>query len=322
MANYVKFQRGSEQAYKNLAEKNFNTLYFVYDPVDSTKAKLYLGDKLLSGVGEGTGVTSLAQLEEVIIEGVPSAGSFLVYNSEGKWVNQSLESVIDLIAQEKSLGFEVDTKVFKFDPVAEGAVQKLELLGFADAKADAIAFKGVDGSLNWGTPQIITNMAGRLDDMEQDLEDFTANLEGVVEEKIAELNHLTFKKVENMDQVTDNNTIYLVPNPDSEIKNAYLEYLVFDGQPELIGDLNTGEISLDGYATVEALQSVAGDLAVVSEKVGKLENDYTEVNSNIINIKAAVGDITKLYDYETNARTIVDELNDINERLMWEDIPT
>jgi NAD(P)-dependent dehydrogenase (short-subunit alcohol dehydrogenase family) len=72
-----------------------------------------------------------------------------------------------------------------------------------------------------------------------------------------------------------------------------------------------------GYATVEALQSVAGDLAVVSEKVGKLENDYTEVNSNIINIKAAVGDITKLYDYETNARTIVDELNDINERLMW-----
>lgn len=322
MVNYVKFQRGSEQAYKNLAEKNFNTLYFVYDPVDSTKAKLYLGDKLLSGVGEGTGVTSLAQLEDVIIEGVPSAGSFLVRNSEGKWVNQSLESVIDLIAQEKSLGFEVDTKVFKFDPVAEGAVQKLELLGFADAKADAIAFKGVDGSLSWGTPQIITNMAGRLDDMEQDLEDFTANLESVVEEKIAELNHLTFKKVENMDQVTDNNTIYLVPNPNSEIKNAYLEYLVFDGQPELIGDLNTGEISLDGYATVEALQSVAGDLAVVSEKVGKLENDYTEVNSNIINIKAAVGDITKLYDYETNARTIVDELNDINERLMWEDIPT
>jgi hypothetical protein len=199
MANYVKFQRGSEQAYKNLAEKNFNTLYFVYDPVDSTKAKLYLGDKLLSGVGEGTGVTSLAQLEEVIIEGVPSAGSFLVCNSEGKWVNQSLESVIALIAKEKSLGFEVDTKVFKFDPVAEGAVQKLELLGFADAQADAIAFKGVDGSLNWGTPQIITNMAGRLDDMEQDLEDFTANLEGVVEEKIAELNHLTFKKVENME---------------------------------------------------------------------------------------------------------------------------
>ena len=322
MANYVKFQRGSEQAYKNLVEKNFNTLYFVYDPVDSTKAKLYLGDKLLSGVGEGTGVTSLAQLEEVIIEGVPSAGSFLVCNSEGKWVNQSLESVIALIAQEKSLGFEVDTKVFKFDPVANGAVQKLELLGFAEAEAEAIPFKAVDGSLNWGTPQIITSITGRLDDMEQDLEDFTANLEGVVEEKIAELNHLTFKKVENMDQVTDNNTIYLVPNPDSEIKNAYLEYLVFDGQPELIGDLNTGEISLDGYATVEALQSVAGNLAVVSEKVGKLENDYTKVNSDITNIKTAVGDITKLYDYETNARTIVDELNDINERLMWEDIPT
>ena len=322
MANYVKFQRGSEQAYKNLAEKNLNTLYFVYDPVDSTKAKLYLGDKLLSGVGEGTGVTSLAQLEEVIIEGVPSAGSFLVCNSEGKWVNQSLESVIALIAQEKSLGFEVDTKVFKFDPVANGAVQKLELLGFAEAEAEAIPFKAVDGSLSWGTPQIINSMAGRLDDMEKDLEDFTSNLEGVIEEKISELSHLTFKKVENMDEVTESNTIYLVPNPDSEVKNAYLEYLVFEGQPELIGDLNTGDISLDGYATVEALQSVSSNLATVTERVGTLESNYTTVNSTLTNISAAVGDITKLYNYENNARTIVDELNEINERLQWEDIPT
>ena len=60
MPNYVKFQRGSEQAYNNLAVKNQDTLYFVYDGQDATRAKLYLGDRLLSGVGEGTGVTSLS----------------------------------------------------------------------------------------------------------------------------------------------------------------------------------------------------------------------------------------------------------------------
>ena len=48
MANYVKFQRGSEQAYNNLAVKNQDTLYFVYNGSDSTTAKLYLGNKLLS----------------------------------------------------------------------------------------------------------------------------------------------------------------------------------------------------------------------------------------------------------------------------------
>jgi hypothetical protein len=51
MANYVKFQRGSEQAYKNLVVKNQDTLYFVYDNSDSTAGKLYLGERLISGVG-------------------------------------------------------------------------------------------------------------------------------------------------------------------------------------------------------------------------------------------------------------------------------
>ena len=60
MPNYVKFQRGSEQAYNNLVVKNQDTLYFVYDGQDATRAKLYLGERLLSGIGEGTGVTSLS----------------------------------------------------------------------------------------------------------------------------------------------------------------------------------------------------------------------------------------------------------------------
>ena len=286
MANYVKFQRGSEQAYNNLAVKNQDTLYFVYNGNDSTTAKLYLGNKLLSGIGEGTSVTSLSALEDVLITGTPPAGSFLVY-TDGKWVNKSVSAVASMIAAEQSLGIKINTNQFKFD-VATG---NLELVGFSDAASGAIAFKGTDGTLSWGTPKIISDISDNLNNL-------NTNLESIINEKIAAMNHLVYKKVDSLDNATDNNTIYLVPNKDATIQNSYSEYLVVDGEPELLGNVNTGEINLDGYATVESLTN--------------LENKFNSV----------VGDITQLNDYNADSpQTIVDELNAINERLKWEDIP-
>lgn len=315
MANYVKFQRGSEQAYKNLVVKNQDTLYFVYDNGDATAGKLYLGERLISGVGQGTGVTTLSQLQDVLIENTPSAGSFLVYTN-GKWENKSLEAVASLIASEKALGFEVDTNVFKFDQAATGAVQKLEIIGFSQAVEGNIPFKGSDGTLTWGTPKIINDINEQLSDFDTQLQNFNSNLEAVVEEKIAGLNHLTFKKVESLEDAINNNTIYLVPNPDVTVGNDYLEYLVVDGVPELLGNLNTGEINLDGYATVEALQSVNAKVIEVEQKTDTVTTNFTTFKDTV------VGDITLLTTYNADApKTIIDELNDINERLKWEDIP-
>lgn len=287
MASYVKFQRGSEQAYNNLAVKNQDTLYFVYNGSDATTAKLYLGERLLSGVGEGTGVTSLKQLEDVLLVGdTPAAGSFLVY-TDGKWVNKSVSAVAAMIAAEQSLGIKINTNQFKFD-VTTG---NLELVGFSNAASNAIPFKGTDGTLTWGTPKIISDISNELNTL-------NTNLESIINEKIAAINHLTFKKVESLDDAVNNNTIYLVPNPDSEIQNNYLEYLITDGVPELLGSVNTGEINLDGYATVQS--------------VTKLETKFN----------AVVGDITKLTTYNAdNPQTIIQELNTINERLKWEEIP-
>lgn len=287
MASYVKFQRGSEQAYNNLAVKNQDTLYFVYNGSDATTAKLYLGERLLSGVGEGTGVTSLKQLEDVLIIGdTPAAGSFLVY-TDGKWVNKSVSAVAAMIAAEQSLGIKINTNQFKFD-VTTG---NLELVGFSNAASNAIPFKGTDGTLTWGTPKIISDISNELNTL-------NTNLESIINEKISAMNHLTFKKVESLDDAVNNNTIYLVPNPNSEIQNNYLEYLVTDGVPELLGSVNTGEINLDEYATVQS--------------VTKLETKFN----------AVVGDITKLTTYNAdNPQTIIQELNAINERLKWEEIP-
>ena len=131
-----------------------------------------------------------------------------------------------------------------------------------------------------------------------EIQDLNSNLESIIDEKIAAMNHLTFKKVESLDYAVNENTIYLVPNPNSTIQNSYLEYLVADGVPELLGNISTGEINLEGYATVES--------------VTKLETKFN----------AVVGDITQLTTYNAdNPQTIVQELNAINERLKWEDIP-
>ena len=286
MANYVKFQRGSEQAYNNLAVKNQDTLYFVYNGSDNTTAKLYLGNKLLSGIGEGTGVTSLSALEDVLITGTPAAGSFLVY-TDGKWANKSVSAVAAMIAQEQGLKLKINSNQFKFEPVSGN----LELLGFSEAASGAIAFKGTDGTLSWGTPKIISDISDNLNNL-------NTNLESIINEKIAAMNHLVYKKVDNLDNAIDNNTIYLVPNENAIAQNSYSEYLVVDGIPELLGNVNTGEINLDGYATVESLT--------------KLETKFNSV----------VGDITQLNNYNADSpQTIIDELNAINERLKWEDIP-
>lgn len=286
MPNYVKFQRGSEQAYNNLAVKNQDTLYFVYDGQNPTAGKLYLGERLLSGIGEGTSVKTINDLEDVIITGTPGAGSFLVY-SEGAWSNKGVNAVAAMIAKELSMTIDVDTSQLKLN----ATTGKLELLNFSGASSGAIAFKGSDGTLNWGTPKIISDISNELTNLSN-------SLESVIDEKISSLNHLTYKKVGDLNEATENNTIYLISNPDSEIKNNYLEYLVVDGVPELLGNLNTGSVNLDGYATVE--------------RVEKLENKFT----------AVVGDITKLTTYNAdNPQTIIQELNAINERLKWEDIP-
>ena len=192
-----------------------------------------------------------------------------------------------MIAAEQSLGIKINTNQFKFEPVSGN----LELVGFSDAASGAIAFKGTDGTLSWGTPKIISDISDNLNNL-------NTNLESIINEKIAAMNHLVYKKVNNLDDAIDNNTIYLVPNENAIAQNSYSEYLVVDGVPELLGNVNTGEINLDGYATVESLT--------------KLETKFNSV----------VGDITQLNNYNADSpQTIIDELNAINERLKWEDIP-
>ena len=297
--NYVKFQRGTLKAYNSQVNRNLidnNTLYFVYESAAATSGQLYLGKKLISGVGTGTSVTKLSELKDVIATTAEN-GSFLVCNAEGKWEATTLNDVAYLIANQ--LQINVNTNTFEFVEVS-GQNPELNLLGFNSATQGSYAKVGDDGKLKWIKPDkdfdVIAQEVGNL-------QTTIAGLDTVIANKIAQANHLTYKKVSSLDEIKEANTIYLVPKEGSE-NDAYTEYMFIDSKVEHLGTFNNGDLS--GYVTTEQLQAVDG----------KFQNYVTKTVFN-----TTVGNLDELNDY-TEGTTIVNEINNIYDRLVWKEIET
>lgn len=90
-AHYVKFYRGSPEAYAN-AIKNNDTLYFVYSS-DSDKGSLYLGDRLISG-----NVSNITDLEDLIITELQDKQILQYDIAQSAWVNKSIREAIGIMA--------------------------------------------------------------------------------------------------------------------------------------------------------------------------------------------------------------------------------
>ena len=98
-ANYVRFYRGSPEAYaKEL--KNNDTLYFVYSS-DSNKGSLYLGDRLISG-----NVSNTTDLEDLIITELQDKQILQYDIAQSAWVNKSIREAIGVMtgAEEDAQG--------------------------------------------------------------------------------------------------------------------------------------------------------------------------------------------------------------------------
>lgn len=98
--SYVKFQRGTQEAYDKLLQADRideNTLYFIYPKDNSVVGKLYLGERLISGGDIVLSAANLDDLADVIVAGA-EADSFLVKEGD-KWVAKSLADVVNLIAE-------------------------------------------------------------------------------------------------------------------------------------------------------------------------------------------------------------------------------
>lgn len=97
MAHYVKFLRGTPEAYNNLKQKNNDTLYFIYENDEATGA-LYLGSKLIAGSTDSDNqdnINTLKDLKDVLLAENINKDSFLVYDIKtAAWINKSLDELI------------------------------------------------------------------------------------------------------------------------------------------------------------------------------------------------------------------------------------
>lgn len=110
--NYVKFQRGSQEAYdalKSAGKLDENTLYFIYSTDNSSVGALYMGNRIISGGDITIASASLDDLADVVVAGA-GTNSFLVKGTDGNWIAKSLEDVVTLIKE--NLG-DTDTQVFQ-----------------------------------------------------------------------------------------------------------------------------------------------------------------------------------------------------------------
>lgn len=97
--NYVKFQRGSQEAYDALKEAgrlDENTLYFIYSADNSSVGALYMGTRIISGGDITIASANLDDLADVIVKGA-GTNSFLVKGDNNAWIAKSLEDVVALI---------------------------------------------------------------------------------------------------------------------------------------------------------------------------------------------------------------------------------
>lgn len=98
MARYVKFMRGTADAFVRLTQKDNDTLYFIYENEASGTGLLYLGNKLIAGGGvSDLSTTSIDALKDVLITEGLADKSLLVYDAKGSiWVNKTLDEAISV----------------------------------------------------------------------------------------------------------------------------------------------------------------------------------------------------------------------------------
>lgn len=90
--HYVKFTRGTPAAFEKLQTKSSDTLYFISE-ANADTGLLYLGEKL---IGDG-GVSTISDLEDVILSAVGDK-QILVYDiNTQKWKNASISTLIDVM---------------------------------------------------------------------------------------------------------------------------------------------------------------------------------------------------------------------------------
>ena len=314
---YVKFIKSTTTAFNALASKSSDTLYFVSD--NDTTGRLYLGAKLIGGADGGA--SSLTELVDIAIDQLGDS-QVLVYNGdEGKWENASIYTAIGVMTGATASTAGQSGLV----PVPAAGDNNKFLRGdgtwsqvlpnFSAVNADTVLHVDNTGNLEWAS----------VGDLQSELANEVSSLQSVVTNNIytkTEVDNAiaaaAFLKRRIVNSVQDIDTtaadadkyIYMVRNSNSDGNNLYNEYLVVNGDVELISS-GTGSVDLTGYVTTGDLQS-----AISNSETSTLQavaNNYVTISR----YESEVGDLSDLIITQLNGDTLVDQVNELTDRLTW-----
>ena len=326
--NFVKFQRGSVEAYGLLRDRNRvdpDTLYFLYDEANPENGgDLYLGYTLIGGTSSSSGaVTSLRQLtDDVSITGSLKDGMLLQYmGTRGKWVSRPVAEVLAAAGISSGASVTVETAV------PEGSTISSVLTTIADPKEGDIAVIAGNPYVYDGSDWVSltnSNVLDRISNLETEISNIKSSIQAVrseIDTKIAQANHLTYKKLSAGQTLNDidttasdiDRTVFLVPTDDSDTNNKYYEYMYVDGQFEKIGSWAT---NLSGYVTQTALNTA----------VGNLQDQINQFPSTFVTLQKYNNEIGSISDIITasgkSSTTVSAEIVEIENRLKWNPIPS
>ena len=357
--NFVKFLRGSQAAYDRLANPDQNTLYFIYDENDQSaepNGKLYLGRYLINDNTASS--IALSNLSDVDM-GQLTGTEILRYNEQlEKWqpvlfTDLLAELGISTGGAVINSGIEKQQGETDADALDRAVEDKKE----GDiAIVDGTVYVYDDN--NWlklidSTVADIGNLVDRVSDLETAVDNVYTKSEtdSAIATAVASANHLTYTTVGSLTGLDptaneNQNKIFLVTRSAGDLDNSYDEFMSVNGAWEKLGtwdvDLSNyvqtndprllttvqvgylnnlfdenGQISVNSISDL-LIRSVDTNAFTVTA-AGQLQLKETIDLSNYV-LKSTVGDLNDLTYRSADNSTIVDELNALNERLIWKPI--
>lgn len=321
---YVKFIKSTMAAFNALASKNSDTLYFVSD--NDISGRLYLGAKLIGGADGGA--SSLTELADIAIDQLGD-NQVLVYNGEeGKWENASIYTAIGVMAgaTASTAGKSGLVPV----PVAgdnnkflrgDGTWSQV-LPNFSAVNADSVLHVDNTGNLEWAS---VGDLQSELVSDISSLQEVVTNnvyTKTEVDNAIANAAFLKRRIVASTDAIDltaedADRYIYMVRNSNNDGNNLYNEYIVVEDsntesgyRVELISS-GTGSVDLTNYVTTGDLQTELSSLE--SSLLQEVADNYVTLNK----YNTEVGNLSQLIITQSNGNTLVNQMNDLTDRLTW-----
>ena len=292
---FVKFSRGLISSYNNLANKDPDTLYLVYEKTNSENGLLYLGNKLISTVGNAS-TMSLNDLADISLSGELEDGMLLQYNAhtagqvgeEGKWEAVSLSEVISKLPETNS-NISIEESLENIESPAEKDIAVIGEQAYIYSNGNWI--KLTDSDLTSRVTSLEEQVGNPADETQgiaatglyKDIADLKNNVytKEEIAEQIAAVDHLQYEIVSDISDIDltseeRDNTVYLVPK-DSSTNDGYDEYFVINNSLEKIG---SWDVDLRNYVQSDDNRLLTEDQKKKLDSIGLDENDQAIIQAS------------------------------------------